>query len=241
MPFEPGPTETTISSARRRDPAATRQLLLETGRQLVFEQGTRESIDIRVADVVSAAGRTTGSAYQVWASQADYQRDLAIYIAETFDWVAPLTPEFVDTIVAAGLSFHDLIAAAARIYFDAFLSHDRFYLSLRFWSVREPSPELQKAINSGYEALNLELEPLFSHALTAYRRRLRDPFTARDLTTAMIAVVEGLALRIRFDSNSVRAVGGPTETIYINSLIAIVEYFTEEIDALQQEQPDPIA
>lgn len=232
MATQPGAPESTTATNRRHDPAETRQLLLETGRQMVIEQGTRESIDIRVADVVAAAGRTTGSAYQIWASQADYQHDLAIYIAETFDWFAPMTPDFIDTFAAAGLSLRELTTTAAKIYFDAFLAHERFYLSLRFWSVREPSPELEQAIRHGYESVAAELEPLFTHALTAYRRRLRDPFTMSDLTIAITAVVEGMALRHRFDSDAVRVVGEPTDNVFSNSLIAIVEYFTEEIDAL---------
>src|SRR5690606_4054701 len=62
----------------RRTAAETRQLLLDTGVEMLYETGISPPVaHIRLQNVLRRAGLTTGAAYRIWANQEDFQLDLA--------------------------------------------------------------------------------------------------------------------------------------------------------------------
>ena len=54
----------------------TRELLLGVGIEMLYERGAGVSVGhIKLSDVVTAAGLTTGAAYRCWDNQEAFHRD----------------------------------------------------------------------------------------------------------------------------------------------------------------------
>ncbi len=218
----------------RQDPEETRLRLLEAGRELLLQQGPDERIDVRLKHACDHAGYTTGAAYSLWDNQSRYQEELARYVASNFDWAGPesIAEELVE-IVGTTDDYVEAIRRSAVIYFERFVGQDDFFLALRFWSVREPSTQLEAALVDGYRVVHDGFVELFASLMEHYQLRMRSPTTLDDMTIILTALVEGLALRHRIVPEAVeRAVTGPdgaSSSLFAEGMIAIVQRHTEPV------------
>jgi AcrR family transcriptional regulator len=219
---------------RRRPKEETRQTLLEAGRQLLMERGYPQAIPIRLAEVVDRAGHTTGAAYQIWDNQREYQEDLALYVARTFQWAAPNASLGDDDLPAMDeLTFEEAVSLAGRRYFETFVAREDFYIAIRLYSVRNRSQKLNTAIANGYDTVHDDLVALFEAFLRFHRRRLRDPYTIDDLAVAITGITEGLALRHRVQPGRIRSHirrDGQPWHLYSTVLLALLEHYSEPAD-----------
>jgi AcrR family transcriptional regulator len=217
---------------RRRPKEATRQTLLEAGRQLLIERGLPEALPVRLADVVERAGHTTGAAYQIWESQQDFQEELALYVAQTFEWATPTESLSDDTDLPPmdELSFAEAVATTGRRYFETFVAKEDLYVAIYLWSVRNRTQKLNTAIAKGYDTVHDESVALFEAFLELHHRRIRPPYTIDDLAVAVTGVTEGLALRHRIQPGRIRThirrEGEPWH-LYSVVLQALLDHFTE--------------
>lgn len=222
------------SPKSRRSREETRQFLLETGRQVMLEEGLPEGTNIKLTSVLERAGLTTGAAYQLWKSQQLFQEELALFVAKEFEWARPNTDP--DKLRALAVGRPDLTEGTRRVavfYWDAFVSRPEFLMILHFWGVRTPRPELSDAIREGYDIVHNGLLEMFDRTLEFYGLKFREPYTGNDMAVAMTAATEGLVLRQHMDPERVRHPndelhGG--EQIYIGLLQAIIDHFTVALD-----------
>ena len=218
----------------RQDLDATRARLLEAGRQLLIAEGTREYVDVPLRAACEAAGYTTGAAYPIFGNQRGFQEQLALYVASTFDWAGPesIGDDLVQ-VVATTDDHLEALRQTATIYFERFVANDDFYLALRFWSVRDPSPELRAALEEGYRVVHDGFAEVFAAMMAHYGIRLRSPVTIDQLTVLVTALTEGLALRHRIDPQIVDAPMAPTtgipSTLFAEGMVAFVRELTEPI------------
>ena len=198
----------------------TRQRLLAVGRELIVERGLRDTIDIRLTEVLARAGLTTGAAYNIWSTQDDYRRDLALYVAETMEWADDrLLGAAVDSL-HPDVPLDEWIPLACDFYFDAFVSRWDYYILLQFWGIKDPGDDLVAAINQGYEVVHDRFRILFQRALDVHAMEMIDDLTIDDLCVMATAICEGLALRHRFQPERLQTAGGQLFGVMTNHLVA---------------------
>ncbi len=230
-----GPTD------RRLPIDDTRHLLLQTGYDLLMSARVQGDLDVRLRDVVEKAHRTTGSAYQIWDSQDDYRRDLALFVAETVEYADPVPiGELIAPLIENATSMEEVVRSVGEMYFDYFFERPEFAAFLRLASITRPEPEVAEAVLRGYDNLHEVLSAFLSVALMAEGKlRIRDDaidFAPRAVT----ALTEGFAVKARFaahgNPDQVRRRVDTIRSDYINSLLALTRQLTEPID--QPGEPD---
>ena len=215
-------------SPHRGEHDPTRLRLLEAGRELLLERGSGELVEVKLADACAAAGLTTGAAYALWSSQVDYQGDLARFLASTVEWAGPaVVASDLEEIVAVSGGPEEALRRAATAFYRRFTANEDFYLALRFWSVGQPSDQLVEAIRGGYQTAHDGFRELFAAMLALYQLELRDSFTIDQLTTAVIATTEGIALRHRYDPIPGAGDNDALPSAYAEALVALLHHFTE--------------
>jgi AcrR family transcriptional regulator len=213
----------------------TRQLLLQTGYDLLMGARVRGAFDVRLRDVVEKANRTTGSAYQIWGSQDDYRRDLALFVAETVEYADPAPiGELLAPLLENPTSMEQVVRSVGETYFDYFFGRPEFAAFLRLGSITRPEPEVAEAVLRGYDNLHELLSEFLSVALMVEGKlRIRDDaidFAPRAVT----ALTEGFALKARFaahgDPDRAQDRVDAIRDDYIESLLALTRQLTEPID-----------
>lgn len=175
---------------------------------MLLAKGLRQVIDIRLTDVLSNVGLTTGAAYNIWESQDDYRRDLAIFVAGNLQWSDELLEKaLID--VAEEVTLEQWIKTAGDAYFEAFTTRFDYFIMLQFWGVKDPDEELVDAIREGYRIVHQRLVALFEATIEMYDLDLLSPYTVDDVAVAATAICEGLALRHRFEPDRVETPAGP--------------------------------
>jgi len=179
----------------------TRFELLRAGMDLVRSRGLAYGIDLRLTEVVERAGRTTGSAYQIWNSQADFQAELAVFIAENVDYAAPEQLEAeVRAGIEAGLEIRELVARVGESYFRRLVDGPEFFVGLHYWTSLDALPkEIESAKVRSYVEVQGQFELFFEAVFSHYQWTVKSDHLELDtLTTLITGMTEGLALRYRF-------------------------------------------
>lgn len=223
----------------RRTTSQTRDLLLEVGLELLYAAGPRVGVGhIRLADVAQAAGFTTGAAYRCWSNQEAFHRDLAIAavrhrdrpsIAETVENIRRLVDE------RAPLAEVIRVGAAANVYKPS--KHLAFLTTIALRSSAAGDPAIAEAGRYHLETAVESFAGLYAALLHVYRRRMRPPFTVRDLTLTLAALSEGFALQgivdhphPRMERDDLPPAVGRDWTALGCAIEAVVEHFTEPVE-----------
>jgi len=182
----------------------TKDLLLEAGRRHVINSGLSEGLDdVKLTNVLKEVDLSTGAAYNIWENQDEYRRELSLYIAENFEWADTSTVLAAIASLPEHSTMDDWVQAVADTYFPLFVANMDFFIVLRFWGVREPTPELTEAVRAGYELTHLGFCQLYTQAFEHYGLQVVAPHTADDITAMVTASLEGFALRHRFQPERV--------------------------------------
>ncbi len=188
--------------------------------------------DERLAMVLDTLGYTTGAGYQIWANQAAFRSDLAVYIAENIQYASlrSIQTEIVE-LGAMDLPFEQHVLASGDLFIEEFLKHEDFYVKLRFVSMSaDRPPEITAALQDAYEQASWEVGNVFTNTLARFGRQLQPQFDMEHLTTAVTAAVEGYALRDRLQPDRTAGVlvhrGGKHHPFSV-VFLAIVNEMTE--------------
>jgi hypothetical protein len=238
----------------RRTPEQTRALMLEAGTELarrhaqdLSEQALATPLaHIRVTDVAKlatelAAGRqpgvgpaqpiTTGAIYQLWPSQADYQADLMLHLLgpdaypEDQDAAAQLL-----ALADGPGTVAEILTAVATEYFERVRDNPLTYVYLTFY-VLGRHPRVQSAAHEGYAQLGAGYQGALERLLAREGRAMAGDRTIGDLVVALLAVLEGFALRGRVEPEQADA-DDPSPRAALTdilsaSLLGLWESFTE--------------
>jgi AcrR family transcriptional regulator len=235
----------------RRTLDQTRQLLLDVGLRLLHERRVYVSVThVRLTDVVKEAGLTTGAAYRCWENQDAYHRDLAVAAARWRDRASVAeTVEAVRGLVEAGAPFAEVLRVGAEANVYEYPEHTATLTTIALRTCAPADPAIAEA---GRYHLNQAVEAfaeLYDMILPLYGRRLRAPYTTRDLATVLIAVSEGFTLQgvtgqpyPRVRRHDVEPGVGTDWTLFGCAVEAIAERFTEvtpdepPVDALDDDE-----
>ena len=209
----------------------TKRQLLDAGAELLLHDGLPEAVNVKLADVCKHLEVTSGSAYQIWRRQEDYQLDLTLYIVENFNWATGLVAAAVADALVDFESPEQVIRTVGHFYFDKLISSPEFYLLLHLWSIHDPRPELSEAIRRSYSQVHEGLNQVFLGAMAAFGTELKPAFSIDEMSVTATAVSEGLALRHRFDPE--RATGGE---LYAEALVGLFRHYTRPVS--EPAQPD---
>jgi hypothetical protein len=204
---------------RRRPKLQTKQAILDTAVEMIDSDGIPERVDLRLSSVLGRMGLTTGAAYNIWANQEEFQRDLGLALLSDLSWAGPevnaIDFEPRDNDPEAELK------RLAKLYFKALTSRERYFVALQFWGVRQPSADLQDAILQGFRSNEERWAQFYSLGLDWAGLQLRSPFTMAEFANAVAMVTEGAAIRHRFDPEALES------DLYSEMLVAILRHFTE--------------
>ncbi len=173
---------------------------------MLLEQGMPVSIsNIRLADIAKNIGRTTGASYNIWLSQEDFHRELAINISRESSWseVRYLEDEIRELVMSGG-SLEDVFQLAAGRYLHDVTSGREYLTFVHYWSVALDEPEVMESIRVGYDVSHESYRGVYEALLAAFGLEPLPPFNVDDLTVALTATTEGFLLRYSVDPTRVR-------------------------------------
>ncbi len=196
----------------------TRALMLAAATEVVSEAVNDDGEEaaaaalahIRVKQVVQAATRrerertgredippiTIGSVYQIWSTQAEFQADLLVHLAEEFAVLVPGLPESLDRfrVAAAG---NVPVTEMVRQVLSENQEHLRrtplfrvilsFYASAGHPRVREALARLDTVFTGAATAA-------WQGLLDAYGLRMRAPYRVENLASVVAAILNGLQI-----------------------------------------------
>ncbi len=216
------------SEIRRRFVHATALALLDHGLDIVAN-----GLDVH-RDVAPGSGRserTFHDAYHSRGSAGPRRRLVDDLIAEV------CLPTRTSRVTEMGLQLADVIApAAVTSPTDAFLDTVRHYANDQFhealiddisrlqalaWALGQHDESVRASFVALYDDWMRKVTPGIGAVIEGLGRRLRPPWTADLLATALIAVIEGLMTRARVDPDAV------PDGLFGELVVGMIDGFTE--------------
>ena len=218
----------------RKSREELRELLLQTGRSMLREEGLSSGAEAltfkRVFERVEQEHgiRLTNASVirRVWDNLADFQTDVLIEVAR-----ASSDEEIEFAVDAAGPALRDLDLTAPEsreralvelcrvggaVSAQAVLQSKNWPLSIGVWALSatgQPNEERQRigeALLSGFEAYTERIEALYGAMVSFLGLRLRERFTLHDFFVAEDSLSEGYGLRNRVDAGARKVILRPT-------------------------------
>lgn len=181
----------------RRTLDETRKLLIDTGIEMLHRRGVSVSVThIRLTEVVKRAGMTTGAAYRCWENQGAYHRDLAVAAAQWRDrGSVSETVESIETLVRGGAPLAEMLRVAADANLYSYPEDTPFLTTIALRTCAPADPAVAAAGRAHLSSAVEAFAALYAGLLRVYGRRMREPYTIRDLALALAALSEGFALQ----------------------------------------------
>ncbi|HEY4929417.1 MAG TPA: hypothetical protein VIH95_09740 [Acidimicrobiales bacterium] len=208
------------SRSRRRTKEEIRELVMDAGRSILVEEGLGVGAgDLTFKRAFERVEATTGERLtnasvirRVWENQADFQTDVLASVASagesngelnsTIEAVAPLFAALDRSSPEARLrSVSDVCRVAGEASFHAMVDSRSWSLWVGVWvltATSSPTPHsdrLRRALVDGYELDTTRWGEMHGGLAAHLGMRLRAPFTLRQFTVAVGALVEGCVLR----------------------------------------------
>ncbi len=223
-----------MSKTTRHSREELRQLLLETGRAMLREEGLSSGAEAltfkRVFDRLEedTGVRITNASVirRVWDNLADYQTDVLVTLARggskeeidaAMDTVSPILQQLaVGTPQDRKASLRELCRVGGSLNAQAVLQSKNWPLSIGVWAQSasgQPTDEHQRieaALLSGFHAYTERIEALYGAMASFLGLRLRERFTLHDFVIAEDSLSEGYGLRNRLDASARKVILRPT-------------------------------
>jgi hypothetical protein len=230
---------------RRRTREETRELLLTAAVRLVEARvagndhtSVNPLADVLITDVLDEANRagddgadgramTTGAAYNIWPSQAEFQADL---LARILDEAA--TPG-IDRVRAATLDglarklpWRAVLAEAIEVDYRESFDEPSMFLMIGLAALASPG-DVAAAERLADERYVAETGELLAAIVRYAGRRLRPGRSMADLVWAVEALEVGYLLRMRLDQEVPLREAADGESALAAAAAGVVEAFTE--------------
>ena len=200
-----------------------RQLLLQTGQDLLREEGLGTGAEVltfkRVFERVEkdAGIRLTNASVirRLWENQADFQTDVLVALAEddnadeldrTVEAVGPILATVdLGTQESRARALREMCRVGAGANMDAVRESSYWPLSIAIWALAvfdEPAGQRKKievALATGYDAFTDQAAAVYRTLADLLGLRLREQFTIHQFAMATDALGQGCGLRDRVD------------------------------------------
>lgn len=213
----------TVEAGRRRLPkrslAETRALMLEAATKIVCA-GTADTSEaavsaalahVRVKQVTEEATRiirarlgdeaapavTTGSIYQIWPAQADFQAELLFHLTSRQAELVPSLPESIrrfEEAVENGVTWQQVLAEVLR---DNHENHrvDPLYRVMLGFYASAANPRVRESLGHYGESFADTACQAYQGLLDTYGLRMRAPYRVGHLATTLAALLDGFHMR----------------------------------------------
>jgi len=225
-------------------------LLSERGLGVGAQELTFKRVFDRVEETTGVRLTNASVIRRVWENQAEFQDDVLIAVAgagdagdesgTTADAVLPLLATLdLSTLEARRRSLSELCRVGGEASLRALADSAGWSLWVGVWVLAATGPDSERirrirdALYDGYEATTELWQDLHGAILSVVGFRIRAPFTLRQLTVSVGALVEGCALREGAERGAtvVRPTGpgGADQewTLFAVGLEALVQQFAE--------------
>jgi hypothetical protein len=236
----------------RRTMEETRALMLAAATKVVCAAALDDSDEaaaaalahIRVKQVAQAATRmererfgeedippiTIGSVYQIWSTQADFQADLLVHLAERFAVLVPGVQESIDRFgaaVAEGVPVTEMVRQVLGENHRFTRSHPLFRVILTFYA-SAANPRVREALERLDAAFTGAADTAWQGMLDAYGLRMRPPYQVRHLTVSIAALLNGFHIYSIVRPESLGdPEGDPRWNLVTRTAVALFEQLTE--------------
>lgn len=236
----------------RRSPEETRALMLEAATQLVCA-GTSDTSEaavsaalahIRVKRVTEEATRimrerlgddtapaiTTGSIYQIWPAQADFQADLLFHLTSRQAELVPGLPESIRRFKEAVDTGKTWQEALNDVLTDNHENHrvDPIYRVLLGFYASAANPRVRDALGHYGESFTEVACEAYQALLDAYGLRMRAPYKIEHLATTIAALLDGFHMRwIAGHPNLEDPEGRDRWSLATRAAVMVFDQFTE--------------
>ena len=231
------------ATRRRRTREETRELLLAAAVRLVEARvagngsaSVNPLADVLLTEVIDAANRagpggramTTGAAYNIWPTQAEFQADL---LSRVLDEAATPGIERVRTATLDGLArqlpWRAVLARTIEVDYRESFEEPSMFLMIGIAALAAPADvaAAERLANERYVA---ETGELLAAIVRYAGRRLRPGRSIADLVWAIEALEVGYLLRRRLDHEIPLSEAADGESALAAAAAGIVEAFTED-------------
>lgn len=220
----------------RRTAEETKQLLLDVGIGMLYERGVDIGVThIKLADVVAAAGLTTGAAYRCWDNQEAFHQDLAVAAVLWRDGPPnAITVDHIADLIEERAPLPELLRAAIEPNLFRYPDNTAFLTTLGLRACGPTDEALAEAGRQRFESAIDSYTDMYNGLADLYGRRARPPFTMRQIALVLAALSEGFALQAmtgmahpHVERTDVGPGVGSEWSLLACAVEAIVERFTE--------------
>ena len=211
-----------------------RELLLETGRTMLKEEGLSSGAEAltfkRVFDRIEqdTGTRLTNASVirRVWDSQSDFQTEVLVAVAKGQSGaeidiaeaaLAPIVASIrLTTLESREQALRDLCRLGGALNAQAVRESKNWPLLIGVWALAatgestESRKEIESALISGFDGFSARIEAIYGAMVAFLGLRLREQFTLRDFVIAEDSLSQGYGLRDRLDDKVRKIIVRPT-------------------------------
>lgn len=193
--------------AARRSLDETRDLLLDAGVDILIHDGISFAVaGFSLIDVCRHAGlKTSGSAYKIWPNQEDFRVELLRHALDASNTDSPTIRPLMESLLDGDdtPSLTELIRSISALNVSFYIGDPKFNVFLALWCAAGSDPVLAGLIQASDESALNAFANIYEVVADAYDLEWVEPFNSQLLATTLAALMDGLAIRARYDPSSV--------------------------------------
>jgi AcrR family transcriptional regulator len=198
---------------------------MDAGAAMLLEEATRNPFaGMRVRELCSRAGYSTGAFYAHWSDSQQFHLELANHLL-----AGALEEDFEDlgsaAERAAQLGGLEAIVQLADSDIEILLRNEQWD-AVELLTVTWARTSLREAACKGYRTMDTLTAQTYQVVLDALDREPREPLELRHIGVVLQALVEGFTLRAKVDPEGIRSPGKGTPSLYSTAIAAVLVALT---------------
>lgn len=184
---------------------------------------------LEIADGNDAPPITTGSLYQHWASQPEFQTDLLLHVIglASFPGADESLPVAM-RLIADGATVEEALARSGQHDFVITRDKPLTYVELSAYAVAA-NPRVKSALSESFRHFDERIIGLYELSLRLAGRRMKAPHEVAHLAWTIGAAIDGFVVRHRACPETVPDDLGDGLGLVAHSVLAIWNSFTEPV------------
>ncbi|WP_458247002.1 hypothetical protein [Streptomyces sp. MAI_2237] len=205
----------------------------------VTEEATRIVRD-RLRDE-KAPAVTTGSIYQIWPAQSDFQAELLFHLTSRQAELVPSLDESIRIFQAAtrsGTSWQDVLNEVLTANHEHHRTDPIYRVMLGFYA-SAANPRVREALAHYGDSFNEAAIQAYQFLLDTFDLRMRAPYTVENLATTIAALLDGFHIRWIAGRDGLQdPLGDADWSLATRAAVMIFDQFTESAKPVDPPEPE---